>query len=1507
MFRQGRAETEEERIARIKRQNEEIRRREQKIIEDKKFAEALGADFKAKVPNWPSDPSSYPTPPRNHVTDHTPPFRKVRPPRQSNGGRDGPPPDPRSFLADEERDYECEELGVPNRFNSSEKQGNDFGGRRNDRRRGGSINRRLEVGGREERTQGSPNDLRNRLRDRREWEQDKVEEPDDVVSPAAIHSEPRRRGARGASTSLARGGNIIRRVIVNDIAPNPPKMSEVDEILERITEVHLEPSNTSNCDDIPTRPYPPALMDVTFSPLTRSQYKETQPSSQHTDPNAYPSVNEHLQNQAAANQQLSGGSYPDHNYAGNDARSYGNQHMPEQSTDSGSFPYQQAGSYTNQGSYNDIPDKTQYATQHVHNHGVHLNQRLGTNPYVNQTVLSQGTNTMVYEQNQASNSKSLGIQPLPSQAKNSVSYTNQGPQNQIAPTPDLMAFANQPLQTHVIHSGAYTNHGLQGQVVNSPAFTNPIVQNHVNTVTYANHFPPNQGGLDSTTFTNQPPQKQVQNLAANHVSQNPNAHQFPPTQVADPPVFANSPSITQVPTMEPYMSHSSQNHVHPVTYANHFSPNQCATPSTAFVNQPGPQIAHASNQAANVAAYANLASQIHANQVAYANQPPQNQAPNAKHQPHNQEGYANQYSLNQQLAEQEYKNKLTREGVNQFVVESNYTPGPQENIPRQNNMFGKEPVISDHTVHQQTHARRAITSIPVDSQTLFSEHATHPAAPSTDIPTLPVLPDFSVPPPPLAIPPKTIPSTTFVTKVETDQSVSSMEQYVTPPSEGYVTVTVVSTVPQYMTAPSQSTPYVSTCQPHIPSQRQPAHAEPPQNHLEMYGTFQSQSAAFATSRNESAPYETCQNQPDLYGTHQVQSASYVTSQNQAASSKSDSTYESSQSVSTHNVSAYATSQGQSTPYETCPDMYGTHSAPYSTSQPSSYVSTQSYMDTTGVVYQENPTLAYEDGSSMNPYESQQQVMSMDSPYESEKRSMESQYEPGNDAGVTSNQQFERKNEFHQDYRSHPTSVYYGASEVSQSQSVPPTLGNQSVQNRLQRIKHEKATAAAVPEPTRPETSSHTADSFTPSQSVKKTGGKTKNFSFLKQAIRQNQENLKEYLAENQEVTSVETVQSLVELNTGHSGQQTEGTLGHRGHQNEVTSGHRGHRTQERHEGKQGFKPGPYQDQSSRFGDNSSSLRNRNIKRPSPNNMDSNKSSSSNKFVTNFDDYDKLDFDSVGGRPLAHPSRSRAPQLQGNAPKSFTTIESMRGNAGRHVESYLQEKLAKAKQSQDRGEHRGVNKKQEPFGTDKTRVSEVRKTDSSRVSDVQTSGKTKGTSSSSPPKPTSSLKKLNWIAECENSEELREREARANGKSLTNSGTDEVNLERDVEKESQESNSLTNLQKYGENETQVLADRDRQTNINQLEEANKDQYTKNKHEKSTKIDTQQEDKTSIKDEGKSVKSTNNEEKSESKKGEEEEEEVLVGDDEEWEDVSDEEDKKKNKNKKYGGRYYGRYGY
>lgn len=70
MLRQSKPETEEERIARIKRQNEEIRRREQKILEDKKFAEEQGAGFKVVVTNekWPRETApSYPTPPRNNT------------------------------------------------------------------------------------------------------------------------------------------------------------------------------------------------------------------------------------------------------------------------------------------------------------------------------------------------------------------------------------------------------------------------------------------------------------------------------------------------------------------------------------------------------------------------------------------------------------------------------------------------------------------------------------------------------------------------------------------------------------------------------------------------------------------------------------------------------------------------------------------------------------------------------------------------------------------------------------------------------------------------------------------------------------------------------------------------------------------------------------------------------------------------------------------------------------------------------------------------------------------------------------------------------------------------------------------------------------------------------------------------------------------------------------------------------------------------------------------------
>uniref|UniRef100_A0A8D9AQF0 Uncharacterized protein n=1 Tax=Cacopsylla melanoneura TaxID=428564 RepID=A0A8D9AQF0_9HEMI len=1597
MFRQGRVETEEERIARIKRQNEEIKIREQKILEDKKFAAAQGADFKAKVSNWPSNPGSYSTPPRNQEAEHTPPSRRVRTPRQSNGGRDRPPPDPRSFLADEERDYEYEESVVPNQFNSNEKPGNDFGGRKNDRRRGGGggggMNRRIEGGGREERTEGSSNDLRNRLRlqQKKEWDQEKIEQPVDVVSPAPLHSEPpRRRGARGASTALGRGGNIIRRVIVNDNItqqqePSTPKMSEVDEILERITEVHLDPSNSSNCDDTLMRPYPPALMDVTVPPPTQTQYatypKETQPSSQHVEPNAYSAVNDYVGNQTTANQHPgSGGSYPDQNYTENDTR-YGTQHAQEQNNEPSSFPYQQSsvnpGSYANQGSYNDIPNETQYASQHVQNHAtpsnvytaqLPQNQGFRANQFVNQTVQGQGTNAMAYS-NQGVHSKPPGNQPLTSQAKNSVSHPNQQPAGLVGVGSDSMTLSRVGVgsdsitftnQTHVIHSGTFTNQGLQNQPTMSTAFTNPPIQNHVNTVTYTNQFPANQGGVD---YVNQPPQTQVQKLAANHPSQNhvhPYANQFQPAQVADPTAFANPPSVTQVTTAGAYMNHSPQNQV---TYSNQFVPNQGTRDSGAFANQPAvtqltQSVAHANNQGlqnqvVNAAAYANLASQIHANQVTYINQPAQNQAPHSKpnanhHQLQNQvtssEAYANQYSLNQQLAEQEYKNKLAQSqgGVSQFVTESNYT-GPQENMPRQN-VFRNEPVIQEHTanqpVYQQPLVRRAITSIPMEPQTLYSEHATHPAD-STDIPTIPVLPDFSVPPPSLIMPPKTISSqisTPFshpITKAEVDQftisqeAVAPLQQYSSSPSEGYVTVAVVNTLPQgaqYITAPSQSVPYVTphtqatpttACQPqsaaYMSSQRQSGHSEPPQNQSEMYGTFQAQSAAFATTRNQSAPYESCQNQPDVYRTHPVQSASYVTPQNQAASyasSKSDSAYETSQSatyISTHNESAYATSQSPLTSYETSQnqqDMYGTNSAPYATIQPS-YASTESqsatYVDNTGVGYQENPNLAYEDSSSMNQYESQQQdamyMMSMEPQYESAKTGMEHQYESGNAAGVMSNQQYERKNEFPQEHHRSQNSMYY-VSEVPQSQpgptplsSAPPTIGNLSLQNRLQRIKQEKS-SAAIPEPTpspqeqlRPKTS----DTFTSSQPVKKSGGKTKNFSFLKQAIRQNQENLKEYLSENQDVSSVETVRTLAELNTGHRVPQTEVSAGHRGQQAEVTAGHRGHqaevtaghrRPHDRHEVKQGFNPAQHQD---RHGDSSSSLRNRNFKRRSPNNLDS--TNKSNKFVTNFDAYDKLDFDSVGGRPVAHPARSRhtqntsqfpsnASHHQGNASKSFTTIESLRGNSGRQVESYLQEKLAKAKQSQDRS---GNREKQGPSVTDKSRVPDVHETDSNWASERQTSDATSA-SVSSPPKPTSPPKKLDWIAECENSEELREREARANGSSWTS-------VQHANEEKERESNSSNTLEKDGE--TQDLTNRDEQTTVKHGEELIKDG-----HEESAKKDTQQQKSHS--EEGKTVECKDTEEKEE---GDDE--------DEEWEDVSDEEDKKKTKNKKYGGRYYGRY--
>lgn len=64
MLRQRREETEEERIARIKRQNEEIRKREQKILEDKRFAEEQGAAFKVTVSNedWPRVTAPYQTP-----------------------------------------------------------------------------------------------------------------------------------------------------------------------------------------------------------------------------------------------------------------------------------------------------------------------------------------------------------------------------------------------------------------------------------------------------------------------------------------------------------------------------------------------------------------------------------------------------------------------------------------------------------------------------------------------------------------------------------------------------------------------------------------------------------------------------------------------------------------------------------------------------------------------------------------------------------------------------------------------------------------------------------------------------------------------------------------------------------------------------------------------------------------------------------------------------------------------------------------------------------------------------------------------------------------------------------------------------------------------------------------------------------------------------------------------------------------------------------------------------
>lgn len=227
--------------------------------------------------------------------------------------------------------------------------------------------------------------------------------------------------------------------------------------------------------------------------------------------------------------------------------------------------------------------------------------------------------------------------------------------------------------------------------------------------------------------------------------------------------------------------------------------------------------------------------------------------------------------------------------------------------------------------------------------------------------------------------------------------------------------------------------------------------------------------------------------------------------------------------------------------------------------------------------------------------------------------------------------------------------------------------------------------------------------------------------------------------------------------------------------------------------------------------------------------------SNNKFTTNFGSYDSHDFNKQNAS-RQFPGRSRQGFSQntfanphsrnirphGDPPRTFRTIESNlpRKNSG-HVESYLQEKLTKARQD------RGANRES---------VKQALSPKEKKVNQEPTNKK--------------SPEKIDWSAECENSTELMEREAKANGKTLETCETNEAT-----------DSASTNP--------------------------------------SEKVDTSEQQTCDKSAESETIKVER--ESGESKEGASEE-------DEEWEDLSDEDDKKKTKKKsgaKFYGGYYGRY--
>ncbi|KAI5710403.1 hypothetical protein M8J75_008372 [Diaphorina citri] len=1441
MLRQSKPETEEERIARIKRQNEEIRRREQKILEDKKFAEEQGAGFKVVVTNekWPRETApSYPTPPRNNTPRNEkssvqsrlgPKREEFKSPRLANGVTDGPPPDPRSFLADDERDFD----EGPGPF-SNEKQHNDFRGRRNDRNRGGGLSRRLDMGERQWRDDRKNIDderiQRSKAADgrnwKREWDQDKYDEPQthvELTPPVQVdrtptQTETRRRGTSGArgNLTIARGLNI-RRTIVNDIAqkePTPPKMSEVDEILERITEVHLESPKSSNVtyvEETSARSYPPPSVDTSFPPQPEYQDVSNYPApsaamsqqpprasiahqpvtaaipqqspvavipqqmsapplshqnqytvihkdrhdpyQQHADVNVYPTINDYLDNQRAGVGIYSDQVHPSVNNA--------NPYMNQQTPDSNTYVSQQ------------IPESSPYL-QHSH-----IEMTNSSKPYKNQQSYNQETGAVQYVNQAARNQHAEAMQYTNPSGQNQVIYSNQSVRNQTA---EAMHHTNQQAQYPVTNSNLYGNEYTQSQGAN----VNP----------YGNEQAPTDADSTFTTSHHSRNQNKVTNLSDSYLHQH---------------------SHNQVPDSNTYR-------------------NQHIRRQTMMDQQ-------------TVAGNYNFPSENKAAQHVYNNA--------------------------------------------QVLTEN---PSSQQSMYQQ---------VTSHNYHRQPAAvekRRAITSVPVEPNTSYTEHASHPRETHSYTPetigqystenNIPALPDLSVPPPSLTIPPKTIAAQTPAIPHFTNKDIEhfnaqqeALMKEVAPTMQHYATQDCeIYAAPTYVTSQTNS-PFVSsqTQSPYVTSQTQSP-----------YVTSQTQSP-YVTSQTQS-PYVTSQTQSP-YVTSQTQST-YVTSQTQSpyVTSQTQTPYVTSQTqppyVTSQTQSPYVTSQTQS------PYVASQTQSPYVTSQIQN--NSVTYHDNSNLTYVQ--TVPYTSAPSVNQYELQQDGMyyvGSQAVYEAQANV---QYNSAKDAGVnmvSTQQYYEANNENQHKPASNQNQMFY-SSEPSQPQSNAPVMSG-SVQNRLQRIRQEKFNVEqshtqnqGPPANTFGETAQVTHTEIAP---VAKKPGKSKNFSFLKAAIQENQESLKEYLLENQEVEtskSIEVIQlpsSFHENNPADIENGQTVTYVHKDipvpeNLQSVTYVHKDIPVPENLQSVT-YVHYPIVDSHSKYGSKHDGHHQSNIQRTRNfkprTNFEANKSTTNNKFNTNFKEYDNLDYDRkpdrFSGRPRQSHNANTPPRFLNrvtnrsheDSPKAFKTIESTRGKDG-HGESYLQDKLKKAK------ENVGAKKETKKHSLSPKEKREVKKAEKK----------------SEPAK----AEKFDWFAECENNPELIEREAKANGLSVahTEDNTSSNATLSDV------SNDHTNTDENTENQVTFEKLETSQDKVDEtsssLEQAN--ETTKCEEDGNSSETKEEMTKVEVKEvEGQENKVENKEAVTVA------DEEVEEEDDEEWEDLSDEEDKKKNK-KKYGGRYGGYYG-